>query len=382
VRPEEKSNIGWFAGALWLLPGPALGALLCAWWVPGEGARVAAAVCGGALLLACAAGAIADHRRRRWAREAARQREAATQTGREASGECERLTDLARRANAAAGEIATGLERVTSGAGLEGDLVRKASALVAEVARSMSHTSRAAEDAARSSAEASRVAQSGGQLASSALDKMRGVFEQVEKTARRMVEFGERTQEIGAIVRVITEVAQQTHLLAINATIEAARAGEAGRGFAVVAEEIRHLAENTSRSAERISRLVEEVAQGSAEAIAAAQASNRQLEEGRDHLNAVADSLRNIVAAVTAGSDRVQIINRLAQEQMAGAEQTIKAFDNLSQVAGQNLDASGAVLQAVEAQSANLFEISRLADSLRRMAGALAGKPDGGGSAP
>ncbi len=362
-----------------MLPGPLLGALLCLWLVPGEGAASAAVLCGLLLLAMGVLAAVVDLARRRRVREVARLREASARTGREASEGCERLNELARRANASAGEIATGLERVTGGAELEGDLVRKASTLVAEVARSMSHTSRAAEDAARSSAEASRVALSGGQLATTALDKMRGVFEQVEKTARRMVEFGERTQEIGAIVRVITEVAQQTHLLAINATIEAARAGEAGRGFAVVAEEIRHLAENTSRSAERIARIVEEVAQGSAEAVTAAQVSTRQLGEGRDQLNAIADSLRNIVAAVTAGSDRVQIINRLAQEQMAGAEQTIKAFENLSQVAGQNLSASGAVLQAVEAQSENLFEITRQAETLQRLAGALAAAKDAEG---
>ncbi|MBW2701714.1 MAG: methyl-accepting chemotaxis protein [Deltaproteobacteria bacterium] len=281
------------------------------------------------------------------------------------------LTGLAKQINVAAGEIVNSMEQISSGAGLQTDLVDQTSALMREVARSIQRTSSSAEDAVRSSTEASTVAQSGSQLAGQAVDQMRAVFQAIEQTSTQVFAFGERTKEIGAIVRVITEVAQQTHLLAINATIEAARAGEAGRGFAVVAEEIRLLAENTSRSAERIGGIVEEVTQGSLEAVGAVRSSTQQLNTGRDQLNAIIEALKNIVAAVTSGSDRVQIISRLAKEQIAGAEQTASAIENISRVAEQNASSTELVRRAAEAQSESLLEVTKLAAEIVTLAGSV-----------
>ena len=281
------------------------------------------------------------------------------------------LTDLAKGINVSAGKISGSMEEIARGAELQTDLVNQTSALISEMARSIERTSRSAEDAARSSAEASVVAQSGGTMAGKAVDKMRGVFEGVEKYAQRVFEFGERTKEIGNIVKVITEVAQQTHLLAINATIEAARAGEAGRGFAAVAEEIRQLAENTSRSAERISGIVEEVTASSEETVKAVIDSTRHLSEGRDQLTSIIDALENIVTTVTSGSDRVQIISRLTKEQIAGAEQTVKAIDNISQVAQKNAASTEAVSQSVETQSRSLLDVTHLAAEIVKLAAAM-----------
>jgi len=281
------------------------------------------------------------------------------------------LTGLAKRINVSAGAISQSMDETAKGAELQTELVTKTSALINEMARSIERTSRSAEDAAKSSAEASVVAQSGSQMAGKAVEKMRGVFEGIENYSQRVFEFGERTKEIGNIVKVITEVAQQTHLLSINATIEAARAGDAGRGFAVVAEEIRQLAENTSRSAERIGGIVVEVTAGSNEAVQAVKDTRQHLSEGRDQLTSIVDALENIVTTVTSGSDRVQIISRLAREQIAGAEQTVKAIENISNVVRKNASSTEAVSQAVEAQSTSLLDVTRLADEIVDLAGVM-----------
>ena len=281
------------------------------------------------------------------------------------------LTELAKQINVSAGEITASMEEIAQGAGLQTELVNHTSSLIREMARSIERTSRSAEDAARSSAEASVVAQSGSELAGLAVEKMHDVFEQIERTAERVFEYSQRTKEIGDIVRVITEVAQQTHLLAINATIEAARAGEAGKGFAVVAEEIRHLAENTSRSAERIGKIVEEVGLNTHETVREVVASTKQLSEGRDQLTSILDALKNIVTTVTGGTDRVQIISRLAREQIAGAEQTVKAIENISQVAEKNASSTEGVRRAARAQTDSLLEVTKLAGEIVELSSSM-----------
>jgi methyl-accepting chemotaxis protein len=300
------------------------------------------------------------------------------QTVEEKTGQTERssssLTELAKRINVSAGNISQSMEEISRGAELQTELVEKTSTLVGEMARSIQRTSLSAEDAARSSREASQVAQSGGKMAGEAVDKMRGVFEGVERYSRRVYEFGEKTKEIGNIVKVITDVAQQTHLLAINATIEAARAGEAGRGFAVVAEEIRQLADNSSRSAERIGKIVEEVTAESEDAMRAVKESALRLSEGRDQLSYIIDSLKNIVATVTSGSDRVQIISRLAKEQIAGAEQTVKAIQNILRVTQKNATSTDSVSRAVDAQSDSLLDVTKLTAEIVAFAGVLEGE--------
>src|SRR5271155_3108531 len=122
--------------------------------------------------------------------------------------------------------------------------------------REVSANSTKAAESARAAAE---TAHEGGVIVEDTLTRMRSIADAVRETAVKVQELGVRSDQIGRIIGVIDDIADQTNLLALNAAIEAARAGEQGRGFAVVADEVRKLAERTSKATKEIATMIQSI---------------------------------------------------------------------------------------------------------------------------
>src|SRR5437764_9882646 len=131
--------------------------------------------------------------------------------------------------------------------------------------------------AAYASAHAAEVARTGGETVEGTLTKMRAIATSVSGTARKVEELGRSSEQIGRIVSVIDDIADQTNLLALNAAIEAARAGEQGRGFAVVADEVRKLAERTTHATKEISEMIKKIQSETAGAVGAMEEGTREV---------------------------------------------------------------------------------------------------------
>jgi methyl-accepting chemotaxis protein len=254
----------------------------------------------------------------------------------------------------------------------EQKLLSETNRLVKDIAQAIDLNASRAREAFGFAAEANQKANTGVNVSRLALEKMKAVFERVEKASAKVFELEERTAHVHQIVEIITSVAQRTNLLSLNASIEAARAGEAGRGFSVVADEIRKLAESAGRSADEISKLIRDIQTETGSVADEMRQSSQVINEGREDVNTIASSLEQIRAAVREASDRAEEIFHQADSQTRDTERMVSSMEELSRVAAGNARAVDAVaasareqLSAMSEQVASTRRLTELAEELR-----------------
>jgi len=170
-----------------------------------------------------------------------------------------------------------------------------------------------------------------------------------------MVELGKKSQQIGGILEIINELAEQTNILAINATIEAAGAGEAGRRFAVVADEIRKLADRVTASTKDIRTLVDDVRAAVNTTVMATESGSKAVEAGGRQFGDVTSSFKRIVTMVITTTEAAKEIELSTKQQASAVEQVNLAIANVAQATKETEASSNQTLQT----SAQLTNLSR-----------------------
>ncbi len=230
-----------------------------------------------------------------------------------ASGEmAERSVQQARQTD----EVVSSIEQMT--------------ATINETAQNINRTTQLANDTIK-------IAKSGQETVIGTVEGMRRIAEIVTETTQMIDKLGTSSAQIGEIVQVIEEIADQTNLLALNAAIEAARAGEAGRGFAVVADEVRKLAERTQKATKEISKTIRTIQQDTSTAVEAAQSGAEQVRSGIDLAENAGKALETIVSSIRKVGDMVYQVAAAAEEQSVTAEHISRNIDAISQVTNTNL---------------------------------------------
>lgn len=194
---------------------------------------------------------------------------------------------------------------------------------IIDVAKNASFASEAAK-------EATSIADKGKDTVKKAVDAIIGIAKSVRESSGTIEELGKSSQEIGEIVAVINDIADQTNLLALNAAIEAARAGEQGRGFAVVADEVRKLAERTSKATGEIAEKIKAIQVKSEASVEAMEKSSRDAEGGVTLADEAAKALEEIVTATQKAMDMIQRIAVATEEQSSASEEIAKNMETIT----------------------------------------------------
>ena len=193
-----------------------------------------------------------------------------------------------------------------------------------------------------------------------AVQSSQRVADLMEEIANTVSSLGERSVEIGQIISVITSIAEQTNLLALNAAIEAARAGEAGRGFAVVADEVRGLAERTSKATKEVSDSITAIQKETDTAVSKMKTGTEAVSEGVEHSKAAGDALERIVELAAIVNDMIQSIAGAAEEQTAVTKEITQDITTISDIANDSVNQTASAEQTAIALGGKVKQLENL----------------------
>ncbi len=230
-----------------------------------------------------------------------------------------------RELNGTSEEIASGAEVAAA----QTISVATASEEMAATSHDIAHSCQIAVEGAQ---RANQTAQAGADVVRQTVEGMRRIANRVQDTARTVDSLGSRSDQIGAIVATIEDIADQTNLLALNAAIEAARAGEMGRGFAVVADEVRALAERTTKATREIGEMIKAIQAETKSAVGAMDEGVREVEVGTHDAEQSGAALEQILMDIDAVTEQVRQISVAAEEQSATTGEITDNIHRMTQI--------------------------------------------------
>jgi twitching motility protein PilJ len=282
----------------------------------------------------------------------------------------EELKNVVGRINHAAAQVSIATEaaqktttQLLAAAEKQGREIRETSASVLGMARAMNEMSLSATQSADVARQSLAAAQKGTEAVQNSISGMNEIREQIQETSKRIKRLGESSQEIGEIVELISDITEQTNVLALNAAIQAASAGEAGRGFTVVAEEVQRLAERSAEATKQIGAIVKTIQTDTQDAVSAMEKSTQGVVEGAKLSDAAGQALSEI-------GDVSRRLAQLIETISATTEQQAKSA---STVATNMQDILNITQQTTEGTKKTAVSIGQLAQLAAELKGSVSG---------
>ncbi len=239
------------------------------------------------------------------------------------------MREASENIEASTNEILSAATQQSAGASEQAASISETGATVKEINQTAAQTAEKANsviDIAQRSEEISIVGQKAVEESISGIEGLRG---QVEAIAENIIELSERTQQIGEIITTVNDLAEQSNLLALNASIEAAKAGEQGKGFAVVAVEMRNLAEQSKQATAQVRTILSDIQRATRAAVAVTEEGSRKAETSVELANSSGENIRRLAEVIKESSLAAKQIAALANQQSVGIEQISSAMTNI-----------------------------------------------------
>lgn len=243
-----------------------------------------------------------------------------------------KINEAVQATASAANQISSSTEEMAAGAQEQSSQATEVAGAVEEMTKTIYETTKNTGQATEASKNAGRVAKEGGKVVEETIHGMNRIAEVVKKSAETVQALGKSSDQIGEIVQVIDDIADQTNLLALNAAIEAARAGEQGRGFAVVADEVRKLAERTTKATKEIATMIKQIQKNTSGAVESMQQGTEEVESGKALAEKAGSSLQEIIHGAEQVVDIVTQVAAASEQQSSAAEQISKNIESISGV--------------------------------------------------
>jgi methyl-accepting chemotaxis protein len=271
-----------------------------------------------------------------------------------------KVSQIVKSTQASSSEISSSTEEMAAGAQEQSAQTGEVATAIEQMTKTIIETTRNASSAADHAKAAGHIAGIGGKAVEDTVQGMQKIAEVVQSSAETVKKLGNSSDQIGEIVQVIDDIADQTNLLALNAAIEAARAGEQGRGFAVVADEVRKLAERTTKATKEIAVMIKQIQTDTAEAVVSMNKGTDEVEKGKELAYKAGESLKEIIEATIKVVDEINQVATASEEQSSTAEQISKSVESISNVTNE----TAAGIQQV-AHSAE--DLNKLTDNLQSL---------------
>lgn len=264
--------------------------------------------------------------------------------------------------------ISTSIQQVSEGAEHQTNMAKESARSAEESSNAITLIAEKAKDTMEITIATNEKTMQGSAFVQDTVAQMKLINDAVLETDQALVTLNERSKEIVHILKLITDIAEQTNLLALNAAIEAARAGEAGKGFAVVADEVRKLSEQTRKSVSDISDIATEIEKDTKQTVTSINGVKEKVDSGLTIAHHTEETFQDILTSVGQVKEQVGDISSITNNIHNIVRDVATQANNMSTVASDTFDSSSSVAAASEEQLASMEEVSAAAVSLANLA--------------